>query len=84
MKLCRYNVNFTDQYTTMQHYIEKMKKEQNKIYYILANTRQAALASPFYEPFKGTDVPVIILNIHVDEMVNTNINNQGLQINKHL
>lgn len=25
--------------------------------------------SPYYEPFKKTDIPVIFVNLHVEEMV---------------
>jgi len=28
-----------------------------------------ALNSPYYEPFKKSEVPVLIINMHVDEMV---------------
>lgn len=29
--------------------------------------RNAALGTPFYEPFKGTDIPVLILTSQLDE-----------------
>jgi len=36
---------------------------------LLAQNREAAENSPYYEPFKNTDIPIIFINMHVDEMV---------------
>jgi HSP90 family molecular chaperone len=33
-------------------YVKKMGPQQESIYFILANTRDMALNSPYYEPFK--------------------------------
>lgn len=49
-----------------------MGPQQESIYFILANTRDMALNSPYYEPFKKSEVPVLIINMHVDEMVSSN------------
>jgi len=46
-----------------------VEKEQKKIYYILSSNRDIALNSPYMEPFKDTNIPVIIINIHIDEMI---------------
>jgi HSP90 family molecular chaperone len=46
-----------------------MGPQQESIYFILANNREMALNSPYYEPFKKSEVPVLIINMHVDEMV---------------
>jgi HSP90 family molecular chaperone len=40
---------------------------------MLSPTRDLALRSPYYEPFLGKDIPVVILNIHIDEMVFKNL-----------
>ena len=73
MRLCRYQTNFSETVVQMDDYIKKMAKDQDKIYFILAPTRELALKSPFYEPFVGTDIPVIVLSVHIDEMVFKNI-----------
>jgi len=35
----------------------------------LGANKNIAMNSPYMEPFKGTDIPVLIINMHVDEMV---------------
>ena len=45
-----------------------MKPTQEKIYFIVNQQAEAALSSPFMEPFKGTDIPVLILTNNIDEM----------------
>ena len=42
----------------LQKYVDRMKPGQKGIYYLLAPTRAAALASPYYEPFKLQDIEV--------------------------
>lgn len=54
---------------SLDDYVAKLKPEQEKIYFLLAPNREAALQSPYYEPFKSSKVPVIFINLHVDEMV---------------
>lgn len=54
---------------SLDDYVAKLKPEQEKIYFLLAPNQEAALQSPYYEPFKSSDVPVIFINLHVDEMV---------------
>lgn len=54
---------------SLEDYVAKLKPDQEKIYFLLAPSREAALQSPYYEPFKNTQVPVIFINLHVDEMV---------------
>lgn len=49
--------------------MKKAKEGQNKIYYVFGNSYQQALNSPFYEPFKGTDTPVLILTNQLDEII---------------
>ncbi|EGR33010.1 hypothetical protein IMG5_063810 [Ichthyophthirius multifiliis] len=68
-KLCRFNVDYTNDYITLDDYVSKMKPGQDKIYYALLANREAADQSPFIEPFKGTGVPIIYTFIHIDEMI---------------
>jgi HSP90 family molecular chaperone len=60
LQLVRYNVNFTENLITLEQYIEKLKPGQDKIYYILAPTREAALSSPFMESFKNSGRRIIM------------------------
>ena len=74
MPLIRYCTNFSDEYVTMDDYIKKMKPDQKKIYYILGQSKQNCEASPYIESFKGSDIPVLYLTLHVDEMVFRGLN----------
>lgn len=69
LKLCRYNCNYTSDFITIQDYIKKMGKDQKKIYYLLGASRDQCLNSPYMEPFRDTNIPVLFLTIHIDEMV---------------
>lgn len=69
LPLIRYHANYTDKYVNIDNYMKQMKPDQENIYFILAPSRELALSSPYMEPFKGTDIPVLIINMHVDEMV---------------
>lgn len=35
----------------------------------MSPSRDHAIQSPYLEPFRGTDIPVLIINIHIDEMI---------------
>ena len=69
MPLIRYHANYTDKYVNIDDYLKQMIANQETIYFILAPSRDLALNSPYMEPFKNTKVPVLIVNMHVDEMV---------------
>ena len=69
-RLLRFNVNYADsmkQWISLEDYIKKMKPGQNKIYFTFGQSYSAALESPFYEPYKDTDVPVLVLTNQLDE-----------------
>ena len=52
--LVRYQANFSDKYVTIDEYVAQLKPDQNKIYFLLAPSREGALNSPYMEPFKNT------------------------------
>lgn len=53
---------------SLDDYIAKMKPSDEKIYFIVGAQLDAALSSPFMEPFKGTDFNVLILTNNIDEV----------------
>ncbi|QYD67660.1 molecular chaperone HtpG [Paraburkholderia edwinii] len=60
--------NDTDEQTvSLAAYIERMKPEQSKIYYVTADTWQAAKNSPHLEVFRKKGVEVLLLTDRVDE-----------------
>ncbi|CAB3771130.1 molecular chaperone HtpG [Paraburkholderia humisilvae] len=60
--------NDTDeQNVSLAQYVERMKPEQSKIYYVTADTWQAAKNSPHLEVFRKKGVEVLLLTDRVDE-----------------
>ena len=69
IKLLRFNSTYSkDKVITLDDYITKMKAGQEKIYFISHGSIEGAIASPFMEPLKGTNIPVLILTNNVDEL----------------
>jgi len=46
-----------------------MKDGQKKIYYLSGISVEESMTNPFMEPFKDSDVPVLLIGNQVDEMV---------------
>lgn len=53
---------------SLDDYITKMGPTQENIYFLVNPSYEGAMGSPFMEPFKGTDVPVLILTNNIDEV----------------
>lgn len=58
---------------TLDEYTTKMIEQQTKIYYVTAETIDAALNNPQIELFKSKNVPVLILNDRIDEWLVVNL-----------
>jgi molecular chaperone HtpG len=69
-KLVRFASTHTgtaEQTVALADYIARMKPEQTKIYYVTADTWQAAAHSPHLEVFRKKGVEVLLLTDRVDE-----------------
>ncbi len=69
-KLLRFASTHTDtavQDVSFDDYIKRMKPEQKKIYYVTAETFNAAKSSPHLEIFRKNNVEVILLSDRIDE-----------------
>jgi molecular chaperone HtpG len=69
-KLVRFSSTHTDsteQTVSLADYVARMKPEQSKIYYVTADTWQAAKNSPHLEVFRKKGVEVLLLTDRVDE-----------------
>ena len=67
-KLLRFASSTTDeQSVSFESYIKNMPKEQESIYYITADSHQAAKNSPHLEIFKQKNIEVLLLSDRVDE-----------------
>ena len=57
----------SEQNVSLTDYVARMKPEQSKIYYVTADTYQAAKNSPHLEVFRKKGVEVLLLTDRVDE-----------------
>jgi molecular chaperone HtpG len=67
LDLCRFSTNENDEITSLSSYLEKMPETQKDIYYISAETRSQALASPHLEGFKSKNIPILIMTDAIDQ-----------------
>ena len=67
LDLCRFSSNENDEIMSLSSYLEKMPENQKDIYYISAETRSQALASPHLEGFKSKNIPVLIMTDAIDQ-----------------
>ncbi len=70
-KLLRFQSSHTEagKTTSLTDYVSRMKEEQKEIYYLLAPSREAAEASPYYEVFREKSLEVLYLTDARDEFV---------------
>lgn len=69
-KLLRFATTFDDseeQTVSLDDYIQRMLKDQDKIYYITASSFIAAKNSPHLEIFRAKNIEVLLLSDRVDE-----------------
>lgn len=52
---------------SLSDYVARMKSDQNKMYYLIAENFQAGLHSPHLEMFKKHDVEVLLLTDRIDD-----------------
>ncbi len=69
-KLLRFSSTQSDspaQTVSFEEYVSRMKPEQKKIYYMTAETFNAAKASPHLEIFRKNKIEVLLLSDRIDE-----------------
>lgn len=54
---------------SIEDYVKTMKEGQEKIYFVVNPTYDQALKSPYMEPFKGSDLDVLVLTNNIDEIL---------------
>lgn len=59
--------------SSFEEYISRCKPEQNEIYYLVAPSRQLALASPYLETFEKSGIEVILVYSAIDDFVMNNL-----------
>ncbi len=59
--------NKQEQTVSFADYVSRMKSKQNKIYYLVSDSFNAANASPLLEAFKQKGIEVLLLSDRIDE-----------------
>lgn len=75
--LCRFSSTFDDKaepLVSLDDYIFRMKSGQNKIYYLIADTFEAAKNSPLLEIFRKKGIEVLLLSDRVDHWFVSHLN----------
>ena len=67
LDLCRFSTNENEEIISLSSYLEKIPENQKVVYYISAETRSQALASPHLEGFKSKGIPILIMTDAIDQ-----------------
>lgn len=67
LKACRFKSTNSDKLTSLKEYKERMKKDQNAIYYIIGNDEKSAGESPQLEGFREKGFEILLLTDSVDQ-----------------
>ncbi len=74
LRLASTHADTTEELVSLADYIARMKEGQDKIYYITADSFNAAKNSPHLEVFRKKGIEVLLLSDRVDEWVVNNLN----------
>lgn len=64
---CFHSTTHTEEFTRLDAYIERMKEGQETIYFLTADSLEAARANPQLEGFRKRGLEVLLLTDHVDD-----------------
>ncbi len=67
------NLSDSSKYTSLDSYVENMNESDNKIYFCVADTFEAATNSPHIEKLKSKNIEVLLLTDRIDEWLMTSI-----------
>lgn len=67
LSLARFASSQKDTLISLDDYVSKMKKDQESIYYLSGESKEALLKSPHLEGFKAQNIDVLLLTDPVDE-----------------
>ena len=75
LKLLRFKSSISAKNISIEDYVQRMNKDQKKIYFLVQQDMANVNSSPFLEPFKSKNAPpVIFVESHIDEMCFRQIN----------
>ena len=67
------NLSDSSKYTSIDSYVENMNESDDKIYFCVADTFEAATNSPHIEKLKSKNIEVLLLTDRIDEWLMTSI-----------
>ena len=67
------NLSDSFKYTSLDSYVENMNESDDKIYFCVADTFEAATNSPHIEKLKSKNIEVLLLTDRIDEWLMTSI-----------
>ena len=67
------NLNDSSKYTSLDSYVDNMNESDDKIYFCVADTFEAATNSPHIEKLKSKNIEVLLLTDRIDEWLMTSI-----------
>ena len=67
------NLSDSSKYTSLDSYIENMNESDDKIYFCVVDTFEAATNSPHIEKLKSKNIEVLLLTDRIDEWLMTSI-----------
>lgn len=67
LDVCRFMSTNTGKMTSLKDYIDRKKDTQEQIFYLTANSLEAAEKSPLLEGFKKRGIEVVLFADHVDD-----------------
>lgn len=69
MELNRFECSTKEGIIDLKTYLTLMKEKQDKIFYMFSAGKHISKRSPHLEPYNKAGLPVIMLNVHIDEIV---------------
>lgn len=73
LELIMYKSTAVEGYTTLEEYKDRMKPDQDAIYYITGSKEGNLRTSPLLEMYKNRDIEVLILDDEVDDIIITTV-----------
>ena len=67
------NLSDSSKYTSLDSYVENMNESDDKIYFCVSDTFEAAMNSPHIEKLKSKNIEVLLLTDRIDEWLMTSI-----------
>ncbi len=69
LELVMYKSTSVDGYTTLEEYKDRMKPDQDAIYYITGNKEGNLRNSPLLEMYKNRDIEVLVMDDEIDDVI---------------